>query len=164
MRIVVQRVTESSVSVDGKVVGAVGKGYMILVGVEDADTPEDADWLARKVAALRVFDDEAGVMNLDIRQVGGRSAGHIAIYALCQLQEEQPPIMVSCRQAARRRAALPPLLRPTGGAFGRRQGGTGYIWGRYEGGIGQRWACDHTHGLEEQGVSCPPYSPYKRGA
>lgn len=71
MRIVVQRVTESSVSVDGKVVGAVGKGYMILVGVEDADTQEDADWLARKVAALRVFDDEAGVMNLDIRQVGG---------------------------------------------------------------------------------------------
>lgn len=54
MRIVIQRVTEASVAVNGKTVGAVGKGYMILVGVENADTQEDAEWLARKVASLRV--------------------------------------------------------------------------------------------------------------
>ena len=71
MRIVIQRVTEASVSVDEEVVGAVGQGFMILLGVEDADNEEDADWLAKKVASLRVFDDEAGVMNKDIRQVDG---------------------------------------------------------------------------------------------
>ena len=59
MRIVIQRVTEASVAVNGKTVGAIEKGYMILVGVENADTQEDAEWLARKVASLRVFDDEA---------------------------------------------------------------------------------------------------------
>ena len=71
MRIVIQRVTEARVSVDQKVVGEVGLGYMILVGVEDADTQEDADWLAKKVVALRVFSDAEGVMNLNIDQVGG---------------------------------------------------------------------------------------------
>lgn len=71
MRIVIQRVTEASVAVNGNTVGAIGKGYMILVGVENADTQEDAKWLARKVASLRVFDDEAGVMNRDIRQTEG---------------------------------------------------------------------------------------------
>ena len=71
MRIVIQRVTEASVSVDQKVVGEVGLGYMILVGVEDADTQEDADWLAKKVVALRVFSDTEGVMNFNINQVGG---------------------------------------------------------------------------------------------
>lgn len=71
MRIVIQRVTEASVSVAEEVVGAVGQGFMILLGVEDADSEEDADWLVKKVASLRVFDDEAGVMNKDIRQVGG---------------------------------------------------------------------------------------------
>lgn len=72
MRIVIQRVTEARVSVDQKVVGEVGLGYMILVGVEDADTQGDADWLAKKVVALRVFSDAEGVMNLNIDQVGGR--------------------------------------------------------------------------------------------
>lgn len=71
MRIVIQRVTEASVAVNGKTVGAIEKGYMILVGVENADTQEDAEWLVRKVASLRVFDDEAGVMNRDIRQTEG---------------------------------------------------------------------------------------------
>lgn len=71
MRIVIQRVTEASVSVAEEVVGAVGQGFMILLGVEDADNEEDADWLAKKAASLRVFDDEAGVMNKDIRQVDG---------------------------------------------------------------------------------------------
>ena len=71
MRIVIQRVAEARVSVDQKVVGEVGQGYMILVGVEDADTQEDADWLAKKVVSLRVFSDAEGVMNLNIDQVGG---------------------------------------------------------------------------------------------
>lgn len=71
MRLVVQRVLESSVSVDGKVVGAIGKGYMVLVGVEDKDTPDDVRYCVEKTAGLRIFEDDAGKMNLSIQDVGG---------------------------------------------------------------------------------------------
>lgn len=71
MRIVIQRVSRASVTIDGKVKSAIGKGYMILVGIEDADTEEDADWLVKKVIGLRVFEDENNVMNCDIKSVDG---------------------------------------------------------------------------------------------
>lgn len=71
MRIVIQRVTTASVSIAGETVGSVGEGMMILVGVEDGDTREDADWLVGKTLRLRIFDDEAGVMNRSIEDVGG---------------------------------------------------------------------------------------------
>ena len=73
MRVVIQRVQSCSVEVDGKIVGKIGKGLAILLGIEDADTQEDIDWLCGKVARLRIFDDENGVMNLDIQQAGGRA-------------------------------------------------------------------------------------------
>ena len=71
MRLGVQRVLESSVSEDGKVVGAIGKGYMVLVGVEDKDTPDDVRYCVEKTAGLRIFEDDAGKMNLSIQDVGG---------------------------------------------------------------------------------------------
>ena len=71
MRIVIQRVREASVTIEGAVHGAIDQGYLILIGVCEEDTTEDADWLVRKVAALRVFDDENGVMNRSIMEVGG---------------------------------------------------------------------------------------------
>lgn len=71
MRIVVQRVSRASVTIEGNVKSAIGKGYMILVGIEDADTEEDADWLVKKVVGLRVFEDQDGVMNCDIKSVDG---------------------------------------------------------------------------------------------
>ena len=71
MRIVIQRVSEASVKIDGHIHGQIGKGYLILMGVCDNDTEEDADWLVKKVTALRVFDDEQGVMNRSIMDVGG---------------------------------------------------------------------------------------------
>ena len=64
MRLVVQRVLESSVSVDGNVVGSIGKGFMVLVGVEDHDTLDDVRYCVEKTAGLRIFEDEAGKMNL----------------------------------------------------------------------------------------------------
>lgn len=73
MRIVVQRVSQASVVIDGNVRSAIGKGYMILVGICRDDTVEDAEWLARKVAALRVFDDAKGVMNLSITDIDGEA-------------------------------------------------------------------------------------------
>lgn len=71
MRIVIQRVTEASVTIDGKLHSSIGKGMMVLVGVAVGDTPDDARWLAAKTAALRIFDDEAGVMNRSVVDVGG---------------------------------------------------------------------------------------------
>lgn len=71
MRLVIQRVSEAEVKVDGVTVGAVGRGFMVLVGVEHGDTEADVDWLAAKTVGLRVFDDETGVMNRSIADVGG---------------------------------------------------------------------------------------------
>jgi D-aminoacyl-tRNA deacylase len=71
MRAVVQRVKYASVRTGGKTKSAIGKGMLILLGVEHADTPEDAGWLSRKIARLRIFNDVNGVMNLDIMEAGG---------------------------------------------------------------------------------------------
>ncbi|MCL6569889.1 MAG: D-aminoacyl-tRNA deacylase, partial [Meiothermus silvanus] len=71
MRAVVQRVAEARVLVDGQVVGQIERGFLVLLGVRRGDTPEDAAYLARKIAALRVFPDPQGRMNLSLAEVGG---------------------------------------------------------------------------------------------
>lgn len=71
MRLVIQRVTEASVTVDGEIVGAIGRGLMVLVGVENGDTEADAEWLAAKTAAMRIFNDADGVMNRSVADVEG---------------------------------------------------------------------------------------------
>ena len=71
MRIVIQRVSHASVTIDGVCKLAIQEGFMILVGIENADTQEDADWLCKKIVNLRVFDDENGVMNKSILDVNG---------------------------------------------------------------------------------------------
>lgn len=71
MRLVIQRVKEASVQVEGALIGAIQNGLMILVGIEDADSQEDIEWLATKVSNLRIFDDADGVMNLSVKEVQG---------------------------------------------------------------------------------------------
>lgn len=71
MRIVIQRVSDASVSIGGTLHSAIGRGLLVLVGVEEGDTPADARWLADKTAALRIFPDEAGVMNRSVTDVDG---------------------------------------------------------------------------------------------
>ena len=71
MRIVIQRVSHASVTIEGNVKSAIKKGYLILLGVCEEDTSEDVEWLVRKVIGLRVFDDENGVMNRSIMDVNG---------------------------------------------------------------------------------------------
>lgn len=71
MRIVIQRVSEASVTVAGEVISKIGKGMMILLGIEDADTEEDVEWLCNKLSKLRIFSDENDAMNLDINQIEG---------------------------------------------------------------------------------------------
>lgn len=69
MRIVIQRVKEAAVSIEGKLKSKIGQGMLILVGIEDRDGDEDIQWLCRKIVTLRIFDDENGVMNLPITEV-----------------------------------------------------------------------------------------------
>ena len=73
MRTVIQRVTHASVTIDGNVKSVIGPGLLILLGVEGSDNSEDVDWLVKKVAALRIFDDEQGVMNRSLTDVGGEA-------------------------------------------------------------------------------------------
>lgn len=72
MKLVVQRVKYASVKVDEKVVGKIDQGFMVLVGITDTDTKETCDYLADKLVKLRVFDDDNGVMNNDIKTIGGK--------------------------------------------------------------------------------------------
>lgn len=86
MRIVLQRVTEARVEVDGKTVGEIGKGYLLLVGVADSDTNEIADKMIEKVARLRIFEDSDGKTNLSIDNVGGEVlvVSQFTLYANCK--------------------------------------------------------------------------------
>ena len=71
MRVVIQRVTEANVKIEGNIAGQIGNGLMILVGIEEADGAEDIAWLTKKIVNLRIFDDENGVMNRSILDAGG---------------------------------------------------------------------------------------------
>lgn len=71
MRIVLQRCSRAEVRIDGEIIGKIGIGFLLLVGITHNDTEEDADYLAKKVAGLRVFEDREGKMNLSLKEVGG---------------------------------------------------------------------------------------------
>lgn len=99
MRAVIQRVTNATVSVDDKLTGRIGVGFVVLLGVASTDTQDDVIWLARKVADLRVFNDEDGRMNLALKDVGG------AVLAVSQFT-----LLGDCRRGRRPGfvAAAPP--------------------------------------------------------
>lgn len=71
MRAVIQRVTHASVTIEGQKKAEIGNGFLILLGIEQSDNQEDIDWLTHKIVGLRVFDDEAGIMNRNIQETGG---------------------------------------------------------------------------------------------
>lgn len=86
MRFVIQRVTQSSVKVDGQVIGQIGKGFMVLIGVADSDTKEIADKMIKKMIGLRIFEDENGKTNLSLESVGGELLliSQFTLYANCK--------------------------------------------------------------------------------
>jgi D-aminoacyl-tRNA deacylase len=71
MRIVIQRVSQAAVSVDGRITGSIANGLLVLMGVEDADTKDDIEWLSNKIVNIRLFNDVDGVMNLSVKDIGG---------------------------------------------------------------------------------------------
>ena len=83
MRVLLQRVTEASVSVGGRRIAAIGPGLLVLCGVAPSDGDDDRDWLARKIVALRVFDDDAGVMNRSVTEIDGQllAVSQFTLYA-----------------------------------------------------------------------------------
>ena len=109
MRAVVQRVREARVTVDARVVGSIGSGLLVLCGVSPADMDADRNWLSRKIVTLRIFDDDAGVMNRSITEVGGEL-----------LAVSQFTLYASTRKGARPSysgAAPPELAAPAFAAF-----------------------------------------------
>lgn len=119
MRAVVQRVSEASVMIGGDVVGRIGRGLLVLVGVEQGDAAGDADWLAAKIAALRIFGDADGRMNLAVREVGGETLVVSQFTLLAETARGNRPSFV---RAARPEEAVPLYERLTealGAAVGR---------------------------------------------
>lgn len=102
MRAVVQRVTQASVTVDGEILGKIGKGFMILLGVADGDTQETADKLADKICRLRIFEDENGKTNLSLADVGGELLviSQFTLYADCRKGNRPSFIKAGAPQAA----------------------------------------------------------------
>ena len=86
MKFVIQRVTEANVKVDGKVIGEIGKGFMVLIGVSDEDTKETADKMVKKMTGLRIFEDENGKTNLSLADVDGQLLliSQFTLYANCR--------------------------------------------------------------------------------
>ena len=104
MRAVIQRVQHASVTIDGKLKSQIQKGFLVLLGIEDADTEEDMEWLARKIVALRVFDDEQGVMNRNIQDAGGEILVVSQFTLMASYKEGNRPSWI---RAARHEHAIP---------------------------------------------------------
>jgi len=101
MRFVIQRVTESSVKVDGKVIGQIGKGFMVLIGVADSDTKEIADKMVKKMTGLRIFEDES------FAGYGGRGTpSDLTVYFICELQKGKPAKFCRSRETGHGRRTL----------------------------------------------------------
>lgn len=98
MRVVVQRSKEASVTVEGKQIGAIPYGLVLLVGIAQEDTEKDVKWMADKIAGLRIFEDEPGVMNLDVTEVGGSilSVSQFTLYGDCR-KGRRPNFMRAAR-------------------------------------------------------------------
>jgi D-tyrosyl-tRNA(Tyr) deacylase len=104
MRVVLQRVSRASVSVEGRVTGAVGRGFLLLAGFHHADTPDVADWMAAKVAGLRLFPDADGKMNLGLAEVDG---GVLVVSQFTLYGDVERGRRPSFVDAARPEAAIP---------------------------------------------------------
>ena len=137
MRLLIQRVREASVTIGGVCCSRIGAGLLVFVGVGTEDTDEDLEYLAGKLVRLRIFDDEAGVMNLDLLQTGGE----VLVVSQFTLQASTPqrgnrPELHPCGPRARLAAALR-TLRRAGRRVGREIRRHGAFRRRHAGGAGQ---------------------------
>ena len=144
MRLLIQRVKNASVSVGGVELSRIGQGLLVLVGVGVEDTDEDMEYLAGKLVRLRIFDDEQGVMNLDVRQVGGEV-----------LVVSQFTLQASTRKGNRPsyvRAAPEAVSRPMYERAAGPGGADGGVRRRHAGGAGERRSGDHLDRFQNEGL------------
>lgn len=104
MRIVIQRVTEANVKVEGKICGKIGHGLLILVGIEEADSNDDIEWLCKKIVNMRIFDDENGIMNKSIIDIDGNILAISQFTLMAQTKKGNRPSYI--------RAAKPEISKP----------------------------------------------------
>ena len=100
MRAVVQRVTDADVSVENQVKGSIGRGFVVLLGVEEGDNETDADYIAEKVSGLRVFDDSEGKMNLSVTDIGGEILSVSQFTLLADARKGRRPSFIRAAQPA----------------------------------------------------------------
>ena len=105
MRILIQRVREASVTIDAQLYSSIGRGLLVLVGIEDVDTEEDVAWLCGKLLKLRIFDDEAGVMNCSAEDVGADIL-IVSVYLACLDPQRQSSFLHSCCPSRKGYSAL----------------------------------------------------------
>lgn len=104
MRVVIQRVREASVTIDGRLKSAIGHGMLILLGIEEADGQADIDWLVKKIVGLRIYDDETGVMNRNILDAGGQALVVSQFTLMASTKKGNRPSYI---RAARPETAIP---------------------------------------------------------
>ena len=104
MRIVIQRVTEANVKVEGKICGKIGHGLLVLVGIEESDSNDDIEWLCKKIVNMRIFDDENGIMNKSIIDIDGNILAISQFTLMAQTKKGNRPSYI--------RAAKPEISKP----------------------------------------------------
>ena len=104
MRIVIQRVTEANVKVEGKICGKIGHGLLIFVGIEESDSNDDIEWLCKKIVNMRIFDDENGIMNKSIIDIDGNILAISQFTLMAQTKKGNRPSYI--------RAAKPEISKP----------------------------------------------------
>ena len=145
MRVVIQRVKQDSVDIDGCRHAEIKAGLLVLLGIEDRDTDADIDYLCHKIVAMRIFDDEQGVMNLPVTQTDGGEVLVVSQFTLvASTRKGNRPSYIRASKpdfGANVRAFLQYAF-PTVGS----SGSDGCLWRRYAGGARQRRSCHHYYG------------------
>mgnify|MGYP000286547567 FL=1 len=148
MRTLIQRVQHASVTIDGQLKSKIGKGLLVLVGIEDRDTQEDIEWLCKKIANLRIFDDENGVMNRSVVETEGSDGGQ-PVYPARLHKEGKPPFLYPCLQTGHSHSNVRGFLRRDGLAD-RKGSADRHVRRRHESGTGERRSCHDLDRLTKQ--------------
>ena len=110
MRLLIQRVKKAGVKVEGRKVAEIGRGLLLFVGIGRDDDSSDIEYLSKKISGLRIFEDENGKMNLDVRQAGGRADTQcLAIYAICGNTKGQSAGVRAIRRPGKGKRVLDPI-------------------------------------------------------
>lgn len=150
MRIVIQRVSEASVTVEATVTGAIGQGLLVLVGIEDADTDDDIQWLSNKIVNLRIFNDAAGVMNQSIKEINGDILLVSQFTLHANTKKGNRPSYIKASKPAIAIPMYEKMIRQVETDL--EKDPDRFIRRRYENPFTERWPGNHNHRLKKQRI------------